>query len=565
FVSFVVASRPPAALARRSAGEGGAIYVNNYGDLVLQEGSEIDNNEAATTGGGVHLQVLSNLGCSDTSVTGNVAGENGGGVYAFERVSMEWNLCNVTSNLADLNGGGLFMTTNSNLTSKWSRIGDNFVRIGGAAAVVAGGSRMHSLGDEFVAAAADGAVAGTGDATSSSEAALQVALQTGKDTSFLAYGTVFDGWSDSYAVLYAGAAMVLDSCDFSKSGTGPYVVFSGPAKHKSPPVVVRNAVLSNATWAAVEYAADATFSDNAYSSCSDADAHAVAAAIGNGSDGTLCSGGGCRDSAFGVLCPCYVPALLLPANGATDDETAGETASVCLGGAVGGAALRMADSGIYIGLDDPEIFANLTAALTSGTARRLTGAAAAAVNSAANSAAVAAVDAASPIQRRRLVANAEFGADGVIFALSMSTAADQAGWTIVPSLGILLPGGFMQVRVSAPSAGVADGEADVAVTAVFATDAETAEEAATASFTYYHCDKNEWYEAAAAGTAAVGTCVSCADSVGIDCSAPGNSLEWLALDAGYWRATTDTVDAQLCFSKKACKGGPPTPRIDESA
>ncbi len=91
-----------------SPGQGGGINTPVFGDiLVTLENVRIDNNSAATVGGGIHLEAGSDLVMTNVQIDNNTAGVRGGGLFfdSFQTVTMDG--VQIIANEA-LQGGGIY-------------------------------------------------------------------------------------------------------------------------------------------------------------------------------------------------------------------------------------------------------------------------------------------------------------------------------------------------------------------------------------------------------------------------------------------------------------------------
>jgi predicted outer membrane repeat protein len=111
----VIDSRIADNVATSDRGSGGGIFFSNLNGRLSAKlqirGSEVSNNSAASSGGGIYISVSSvtssteMLTVEDTIVTGNSAKGDGGGIRAYGNVSIS--NCTIANNTAVRAGGGI--------------------------------------------------------------------------------------------------------------------------------------------------------------------------------------------------------------------------------------------------------------------------------------------------------------------------------------------------------------------------------------------------------------------------------------------------------------------------
>ncbi|CAN0067564.1 unnamed protein product, partial [Laminaria digitata] len=229
-------------------------------------------NNAGYDGGVIHVDggIVRLVGGTASS---NSASQRGGVIFSTGESEVAWTAGESSHNTA-ASGGALYI---SNSQANFSD-------------VVFDGDSAPSGGVVFLAAADVRATNVTVVAPGSLGAGF--AVHADFESVFRAYGCGFRGWERSAPCVVSEGEVVLDSCDFSESGSKVLV-------SASREVTVRNAIMGDKNYAYVGYNSSARFA---------VDAH-TCASLPNAS---ACLGEGeyCLDAAngMGVLCPSYVAA-----------------------------------------------------------------------------------------------------------------------------------------------------------------------------------------------------------------------------------------------------------------
>ena len=124
--------------ATSTFGDGGAIYVLNYGDVHIID-STIKGNSAGRHGGGLRLLSNGNTAIDNSTFEDNQAGTDGGGIYLHNLLSGTATVTNstISGNRANGNGGG--MRTGRNTIIQLSTIASNTADYDGAGGGNGGG------------------------------------------------------------------------------------------------------------------------------------------------------------------------------------------------------------------------------------------------------------------------------------------------------------------------------------------------------------------------------------------------------------------------------------------
>lgn len=165
----------------------------------------------------------------------------------------------------------------------------------------------------------------------------------------------------------------------------------------------------------------------------------------------------------------------------------------------------------------------------------------------------------NPVEFELLVSAGGEGTTPAIWELTFE--AVDLNLTVVPSSGVLLPGGNITVQVtgvpvledvggnltsrfelaSVGSGGGGGGASDVEL---------------LVGSTFYLCRSFEYAAPVDGGDASV-ECIPCADIVrteGVDCSSAGATLASMPIREGFWRSDTDSLVIHDCVNPEACAG-----------
>lgn len=259
---------------------GGGVYLESATLDVNDEGCEWEQNTALYDGGGLSVDD-GQVRISGGLFRKNEAMQRGGIIFATGQSALRWE-----SGVSDHNeapaGGAIYLSNSDMALDGVELLGDN---------TPAGA--VFFLADSTVYAANTSIVARSGSDQSGS-----FALQVDTMSSFAGFACRFAGWDWASPCVLSAGELVLDSCDFSASGTDELV-------QASPEAVVRNAVVGDENYRAASYNSSAAFADTAYA-CDTLPQDRSCLALGSISDGDR-DDEVCRDNdgGLGVVCARY--------------------------------------------------------------------------------------------------------------------------------------------------------------------------------------------------------------------------------------------------------------------
>lgn len=171
----------------------------------------------------------------------------------------------------------------------------------------------------------------------------------------------------------------------------------------------------------------------------------------------------------------------------------------------------------------------------------------------------------NPVEFELLVKAGGEGATPAIWELTFE--AVDLDLTVVPSSGVLLPGGNITVQVTGVPV-LEDVGGDLTSRfelASVGSDGGAGDVELLVNSTFYLCRSFEYAAPAGDGDTSV-ECLPCDDIVGkegVDCSSPGATLASLPIQEGFWRSDTDSLVILDCVYPEACAGATKVSSSDE--
>jgi predicted outer membrane repeat protein len=119
-------------IGNETTGTGGAIHsqysaspnTDRNAPLTIID-SEISDNTAGSSGGGLSLKEMGNVTITNTVISGNTAGSGGGGLYTNSTGDIKIDSSTFDQNTADFDGGGLYATETDSFTMTNSTVSGN--------------------------------------------------------------------------------------------------------------------------------------------------------------------------------------------------------------------------------------------------------------------------------------------------------------------------------------------------------------------------------------------------------------------------------------------------------
>ncbi|CAM9180304.1 unnamed protein product, partial [Ascophyllum nodosum] len=352
------------------------------------------------------------------------------------------------------------------------------------------------------------------------------AVQSDSESIFVAEGTAFIGFQ-AETVVYSEGTLYLDDCDFRESSAYALVY-----SESNSTTVVRNAILGDKNF------------KTTIQKYSDASEIAVNASLINvdlhcSKSGSPCSPEStCLEGDLGVYCHCYTQY-------STSDD-------ICRNGHPEGLNLTVSTpppTTFYPDLLEGDIVVSLDA---DGS-------------------------------RTSTLTSASMDTSSGAVAWNMSALPRALiSWAVFPSVGILLPGNNITVRVASRPDAQFDGVTKVTFSTegigatpgshsnVSSADSSQAQAPSAAEdsgnvgvdmeVTFYHCREGNFWNLTPSSDGDYATCKLCTDiaegdTEGLNCKDHGASTLNLPIESGYWRASMDSVYIRECFNEDACNGG----------
>ncbi|CAN0330304.1 unnamed protein product [Ascophyllum nodosum] len=534
--------------------DGGAVYVGEDAALSVEGGVFTAN--AARNGGGVFwTEDGGDIEITGGSFTENFAdfggflyaegdgitscteasvegheGVDGGAIYAVDGAVLEW-ACDLKENEA-LAGPAIYAREGVLVTLQGIIISDNTIARGSVVFIVS--SKVYAYQVEFV------------DTSASPD---RSAVQLDGDSIFVAEGTAFMGFQGE-TVVYSEGTLYLDDCDFRESSASA-LVYSEPAST----TVVRNAILGDKNFktAIQEYSDASEIPVNA---------SLINADLNCSESGSPCSPeSSCLEGDLGVYCHCY-------RRYSTSEDVRGH---ICLNGHPEGLTLTVPTPPpmtFYPDLLEGDIVVSLDAD-----------------GSRVSTSTSASMDTVETTSRQ---------SSGAVAWNMSAMPHEHIAWAVFPSVGILLPGNNITVRVVSRPDPQFDGVTEVNFSTEgigatrgnysnvsFAGSSRAQAPSATEDsggvgvavqhgmeVTFYHCREGNFWNMTPSSDGDYATCKLCTDSAegdteGLNCEDPGASTRNLPIESGYWRASLDSIYIRECFNEDACNGGSDVESVDE--
>eukprot|EP00752_Nemacystus_decipiens_P007772 g6941.t1 len=537
-------------LNQASLDNGGVVNVGSYGLLLVEGLDNVFSSNWVSESGGVFAATTDTRIILDGGEFSDNEAYKGGVVWTRGNFTVMDGV--FRGNLVVLGGGVVYASEDSSIALRRGVFTENRAKDGGVAQVESGSALLVEGGEysENFAATNGGVLFSTdgGDVEVTFNATVNTAalaaVEVDELSSYKAEETTFVG-DYGLAAVYSKGTLFLDDCDFCDA-TGELLV-----KSDGQTPVIRNAILGDRNYLYDELTLMRVPMINVNVTCEDF----VEEGGGGNPPSSPCSEGStCLNGDLGVYCLCYM-------RESTSEQT-------CVGG-------------------DPQSL-HLTTAVKPATAfypEELEGYLALSLDLAPDTS----INSDSSAGALGMSSSIEGTGAGVLWNIStlsvVSYQDDQIigtglmDWMAFPANGLLLPGQSITVRVvSLPSIdGLvtvnfgADGRAFVPVdlhgeddTALF----EISQETAAFDAEFYHCEADQLWcdfddlrsDMSSTFTSGGFFCARCIDAVeagaeGLDCSAPGATVESLPIKEGYWRASLDSLIIHECFIKDACKGG----------
>ena len=165
-----------------------------------------------------------------------------------------------------------------------------------------------------------------------------------------------------------------------------------------------------------------------------------------------------------------------------------------------------------------------------------------------------------PVSFELTVSSNSVGTTHAIWKLEFE--ADHLHLEVVPSSGVLPPGGTVSVSVAATSMNQDIGgnltSSFVLMTVGDASSGSTVVDRIEVSSAFYLCEAYEYAIPAGDDDSADElTCVQCATisgEEGVDCESPGATKALLPIRPGFWRSSQESLEVYECLHSDACKG-----------